>query len=176
MRRAVFLDRDNTINADPGYLSDPAAVRLLPGALAGLRRMQAGGLPLILISNQAGVGRGYFDQATMWAVHGQLVQLLEAGGVQLAGAYYCPHTPWDECPCRKPAPGMLFQAAREHEIDLKVSFMIGDKPSDVEAGRRAGCRTVLIGAASLPPRSPFVDTVCPDLTAAAAWILGTVEV
>lgn len=170
LKPAVFLDRDNTLNHDPGYLSDPAAVQLLPGAAEGLRMLQAYGLPLVLISNQAGVGRGYFSEAALAAVHARLVVLLGAHGVRFAGVYYCLHAPGDGCDCRKPAPGMLRRAAAELQIDLAQSFMVGDKPSDVEAGRRAGCATVLLAdPASLS--SPFADAVCADLVVTARWII-----
>lgn len=169
LRPAVFLDRDNTINYDPGYLADPALVRLLPNAAKGLRLLQANGMPLILISNQAGVGRGFFGENALHAVHARLEALLAAEDIHLHAFYYCLHAPGDACECRKPAPGMLHRAAREHAIDLHASFMIGDKPSDVEAGKRAGCRTVLIRPT--PNGEPFADVVCPDLLAAAQWIL-----
>lgn len=168
-RRAVFLDRDNTINYDPGYLSDPASVRLLPGAAEGLRMLQAHGLPLVLISNQAGVGRGYFSEAMLHAVHARLVEVLAAEDIRLHAFYYCLHAPSDACFCRKPAPGMLQQAAREHNFNLPCSFMVGDKPSDVEAGRRAGCRTVLIGG--MQNEEVNADVLVQDLHAAAVWIV-----
>ena len=173
--RAVFLDRDKTLNEDPGYLSDPTAMRLLPGVLEGLSSLQARGLRLVLISNQAGVGRGYFSEATMWAVHARLEQLLAADGVHLDAAYYCQHAPWDGCACRKPQPGMLLQAARELNIDLAASFMVGDKLADVEAGRHAKCATILIRATPLDSPSTFADVVCADLVAAAAWIAARVS-
>lgn len=170
---AVFLDRDNTINFDPGYLSDPALVRLLANAAEALRLLQSSGLPLILVSNQAGVGRGYFGEDALQAVHSRLVELLAAEDVQLDAYYYCLHAPQDACECRKPMPGMLLQAAREHSIDLSASFMVGDKSSDVEAGRRAGCHTVLLHDSPIENR--YADIVCTDLLAAATWILANIE-
>lgn len=174
MQQAVFLDRDNTLNYDPGYLADPAAVQLLPGVVKGLRMLQARGLALVLISNQAGVGRGYFSAATLATVHARLVVLLNAHDLQLAGAYYCLHAPWEACDCRKPAPGMLRRAAHELQLDLAQSFMVGDKPGDVEAGRRAGCATVLLGD-SASVSSPFADAVCVDLVATARWIIERID-
>jgi len=104
-------------------------------------------------------------------VHAQLERVLAEGGVQLDAAYYCLHTPSDGCACRKPQPGMLHQAARDLDIDLAASFMVGDKIADVEAGRLAGCATVLIRATPPDPPSAFADVVCIDLVRAADWML-----
>jgi D-glycero-D-manno-heptose 1,7-bisphosphate phosphatase len=156
--RAVFLDRDGTLIEDPGYLSDPAAVRLIPGAVEGLRALHAAGYRLILVSNQSGIGRGYFTPEQAEAVHQRLVDELARAGVVLDDARYCPHAPDAGCACRKPQPGLLLAAAEELGLDLEASFMIGNSPVDVGAGRNAGCRTILLGAESS-------DTVAPDLEA-----------
>ncbi|MDO9081919.1 MAG: HAD-IIIA family hydrolase, partial [Humidesulfovibrio sp.] len=132
--RAVFLDRDGTVIAERHYLSDPAGVELLPGAAVGLRRMRALGLRLVLVSNQSGVGRGYFARADVERVHGRLLELLEAQGVTLDAMYVCPHAPDEGCGCRKPLPGLLERARTELGIDLAQSFMVGDKPCDVDLG------------------------------------------
>ncbi len=144
MKRAVLLDRDGTINVEREYLSDPAGVALLPNAAAGLRRFRALGFGLILISNQAGVARGYFKMADVVAVNARLVALLAAEGIALDGIYVCPHGPDDRCACRKPEPGLVQQAAREHGFDPRASVMIGDKAIDIETGRRVGARTILV--------------------------------
>jgi D-glycero-D-manno-heptose 1,7-bisphosphate phosphatase len=144
MTRAALLDRDGTINVEREYLSDPAGVALLPNAAAGLRRLRALGFKLIVISNQAGVGRGYFTTADVEAVNARLVALLRAEGVTLDGIYVCPHHPDGGCACRKPAPGLIRQAAREHGFDPRASVMIGDKALDIETGKRVGARTVLV--------------------------------
>jgi len=172
LRRAVFLDRDKTLNEDPGYISHPDKLFLLPGVGEGLRQLHDAGYLLVVISNQSGVGRGYYTEEDLSAVHARLLALLSAQGVLLDGAYYCMHTPADQCACRKPEPGMILQAARELGIDLAQSVMVGDKVSDVEAGRRAGCATVLI--APEPPAAPVpaADVALPDLPALAAWLLG----
>jgi D-glycero-D-manno-heptose 1,7-bisphosphate phosphatase len=138
-RPAAFLDRDGTIIHDRGYPRDPALVELLPGAAHGLRTLRARGLLLVVVSNQSGLARGRVTSAEAEAVHRRFVERLAEDGVVLDAAYYCPHGPDDGCACRKPAPGLLLRAASELGIDLERSFMAGDKDSDVEAGRRAGC-------------------------------------
>jgi D-glycero-D-manno-heptose 1,7-bisphosphate phosphatase len=144
-RPAVFLDRDGTLIEDTGYPRDPEAVRLLEGAPEALAALRRAGFALVLVSNQSGIGRGIVTQEEADAVHDRVVRELLAHGVELDDVRYCPHTPEDACSCRKPAAGLLLDSARELGLDLARSFMVGDKPSDVEAGRAAGCRTVLLG-------------------------------
>ena len=144
MKRFVLLDRDGPINVEREYLSDPAGVELLPNAALGLRRLRALGFGLVVISNQAGVARGYFTLADVDAVNTRLIDLLRAEGVVLDGIYVCPHGPDDGCACRKPVPGLIRQAAREHGFDPRAAIMIGDKALDIETGRRVGARTVLV--------------------------------
>ena len=139
MRAAVFLDRDGTIIEDEGYLADSSRVRLLPGALDALRAFRDRGLPLVVVSNQSGIPRGLITPAQHAEVDARVKEVLAEAGVPLLAAYYCPHLPDAGCACRKPLPGMLEQAGREHELDLARSVMVGDKMSDVEAGRAAGC-------------------------------------
>lgn len=136
--KTLFIDRDGTLIVDVGYPRDPAQVEPLPGAIAALRELQAR-FALVIVSNQSGVGRGLIAPAEALAVHERVVALFAAGGVQFAGSYYCPHAPGAGCACRKPAPGMLLQAAAELGLDLAGSIMIGDKRSDIDAGRAAGC-------------------------------------
>lgn len=167
MTRAVFLDRDGTVNEEVGYLGHPEGLRLLPGVPAALAALQAAGWQLVIVSNQSGVGRGLFSAAAVEAVDARLRALLAAAGVRLTASYYCPHAPWESCTCRKPAPGLLLRAAADLDIDLTRSYMVGDQPRDVAAGRAAGCRTILLG----PAADPTADVVLPDLPTAAAWIL-----
>lgn len=150
---AVFLDRDGTIIEDIGYIGDPDAVRLIPDAAEAIRRISQAGYLVVIVSNQSGVARGLFDEAALSGVHARVEALLRAEGAGLDGAYYCPYLDSRETKVeayrrdselRKPNPGMLRQAARDLNIDLSRSWMIGDSPSDVEAGRRAGCETILI--------------------------------
>ena len=146
-RRAVFLDRDGTLNVDIGYPRDPDRITLLPGAAEGLRAFTEAGFALVVVSNQSGIGRGLVTPSEAAAVHERICGLLAEAGTKIDDYRYCPHAPEDRCDCRKPRPSMLHDGARKLGIDLKRSWMVGDKPSDVEAGRRAGCRTVLIGGA-----------------------------
>jgi histidinol-phosphate phosphatase family protein len=143
-RRAAFLDRDGTIIVDPGYLKSAADVELLPGAVEGLRTLAELGYALVVISNRAGVGRGLISPAEAKAVHDAFVDQLRSHGVQLAGAYYCDHAPWDGCHCRKPGFAMVEQAIRELDLDVDRSIMIGNRPEDLDAGRGAGCRVAYL--------------------------------
>jgi histidinol-phosphate phosphatase family protein len=141
--RAVFLDRDGTLIEDQDYPRDPERVRLLPRVTEALARLQEAGFHLVAVSNQSGIGRGVVTEDEARAVHERFIRVLAEEGMSLQAVKYCPHTPSDGCDCRKPAPGLLLAAAEELGLDLPGSFMIGDKRSDVEAGRRAGCRTIL---------------------------------
>jgi len=143
LRPAVFLDRDGTLIEDVGYPRDPEAVRLLDGAPEALAALRRAGFALVVVSNQSGIGRGLVSREEADAVHARFVRELRARGVELDDVRYCPHAPEEACACRKPAAGLLLDSARELGLDLERSFMVGDKPADVEAGRTAGCRTVL---------------------------------
>jgi D-glycero-D-manno-heptose 1,7-bisphosphate phosphatase len=136
--RGLFLDRDGTLIVDAEYPRDPDRVELLPNvieALLGLQRSFA----LVIVSNQSGIGRGLVSEAEARAVHERAMSIFLRAGIGFAGALYCPHAPEIGCECRKPAPGMLLTAAREYNLDLGRSVMIGDKASDIVAGRAAGC-------------------------------------
>ena len=149
--RAVFLDKDGTLIADKPYNVDPDRVELLPGVLPGLQRLHTAGYRLIVVTNQSGVARGLFPESALAGLEARLRQLLWMAHVPLAGFYYCPHHPQGcvtpyalDCTCRKPRPGLLLKAASTHHINLAQSWMMGDILDDVEAGHRAGCRTILI--------------------------------
>lgn len=144
-RGAVFLDRDGVLIEDAHYLRRPEDLRLLPGVADALRAL-APSHALVVITNQSGVARGYLDEATLHAIHVRLLEALAAEGAFVDAIYACPHLD-DGCDCRKPAPGMILRAAREHGLALDRSCMIGDAPRDVEAGRRAGVRSLLFEAA-----------------------------
>jgi D-glycero-D-manno-heptose 1,7-bisphosphate phosphatase len=178
MRGAVFLDRDGTINEEVDYLDDPERLRLIPGAGEAIRLLKNAGIPVIVVSNQSGVGRGYFSKATVEAIHQQLAKRLAMHGACVDAIYYCPHHPDEGCECRKPKAGMLLQAARKHGIDTRRAFMVGDKVSDLDAGREVGCRTLLVltgygeQARETSKNTVFKpDYISTDLYDAAKWIL-----
>ncbi len=173
--KAVFLDRDGTLIVDRNYGSDPDGVELLEGVAEGLRALRAAGYRLVLVTNQSGVARGYFDEGAVGRMHDRLQRVLDAEGAALDGLEYCPHHPEGVvaayatyCTCRKPAPGMLRRAARKHGVNLSASWMVGDIEADVEAGRRAGARTILVGPETAqPPPDHRVE----DFAAAVRHIL-----
>ena len=146
MTSAVFLDRDGVINVDHGYVSTWERFEFLPGVPDALRALQDAGYLLIVVSNQSGIGRGYYCEADVESLNQAVAQHLGSTvGVTLSGFYHCPHHPTEaegefrrQCDCRKPAPGMIRQAVLDHGIDLKTSLLVGDKDSDIEAGRAAG--------------------------------------
>ena len=142
----VFLDRDGTIIKDKHYLADPDGVELLDGAVEGLQNIQALGGILVVVTNQSGIGRGFFDRPAADAVNSRLREVLEVKGVRLANTYTCPHSPTDSCECRKPRSSLFEEAATVHGLPLDKSYVIGDRPSDVEAGRRIGASSILIEA------------------------------
>ncbi len=176
MKRAIFLDRDGTLNPDPGYISDPAQFELFPGVGPALRRLAKAGYILVLITNQSGMARGLISEAQLEAIHQKLKRLLAADSVELAGIYYCPHHPdfpdsqgVADCSCRKPKPALILRAIEELNIDASQSFMIGDKGSDIQLGLNAGVTPIFIGE-KLP--SGFEQIVAfADLASAADWIL-----
>ncbi|MFO0892952.1 MAG: HAD family hydrolase [Isosphaeraceae bacterium] len=180
-RAAIFLDKDGTLVEDVPYNVDPDRIRLAPGVAEGLPRLHAVGYRLFVISNQSGVALGRFSEEDLVPVRERLGSLLADLGVPLAGFYYCPHHPRGvvsgyarACRCRKPLPGLITRAALERGIDLPNSWFIGDILDDVEAGRRAGCRTVLIdnGNETEWQRSPWrwPHAVASDLDHAACLI------
>lgn len=150
--RAVFLDRDNTIIANDGYLGDPTGVKLLPGAAAAIASLRRLGFRIIVVSNQSGVARGMFDEAAVESVNQEMIrQLKEQAGAHVDASYYCPYHPDATVPeykldheWRKPKPGMLKAAREDFNLDLAQCWMIGDQPRDVAAGASAGCRTILL--------------------------------
>ncbi len=181
--RAVFLDRDGTLIHNHPSGCSPQDVKLLPGVVEGLRALQQANYRLFVITNQSGVARGYFSEQLLAATHTRLAEMLAAEGVTISDVYYCPHHPEAAldryrgiCTCRKPLPGMLLQAAREHGLDLSSSWMIGDILDDVEAGHRAGCWAILIdvgteGAPESRERTP--EMVARSMVEAAEFILAT---
>lgn len=151
MRRAVFLDRDGTLVEEKHYLAEAGALALYPWTLDALRTLGETGLALVVLSNQSGVARGLFDEGAVAAVNARLASLLAAGGVRLDGVYYCPHLAEGsvpdyaiDCDCRKPRPGMLDRAARELDLELPGSWVVGDKPDDLGLAATRGLRALLV--------------------------------
>ncbi|HEY0053914.1 MAG TPA: HAD family hydrolase [Pedobacter sp.] len=144
MNKAVFLDKDGTLVPDVPYNVNPKLVSLERNSLDGLQLFHDSGYKLIVISNQSGIARGYFDKKKLSGVEDKIQQLLRVHNLKIDGFYYCPHDTDDVCDCRKPKPGLILKAAQDFNIDLAQSWMIGDILNDVEAGNRAGCKTILI--------------------------------
>jgi histidinol-phosphate phosphatase family protein len=141
MAKAVFLDRDETLNPDPGYISDPSHFHLFPWVADELRRLKEAGFLLVIVSNQSGVGRGLIRQEALAAIHQKLNLLLhEAAGIEVDDFAVCVHRPEDGCECRKPKPKLILDSARRLGIELSLSYMIGDRDSDRDAGVSAGVR------------------------------------
>lgn len=181
----VFLDRDGTINQEVNYLTNSSQLSLIEGAAKGVQQLNQAGLKVIVITNQAAVARGYLTEQALSSIHQAMQDELRSHQATVDAIYYCPHHPTEgqppyrcDCDCRKPNAGMLTRAAEELEIDLQRSFVVGDKLSDLQAGRRAGCTTVLVRTGygseveqSLVAESVQPDFVADDLLAASAWIL-----
>ncbi len=186
MSAAVFLDRDGTLIDELGYLADPDALRLFPGAADAVAAWNRAGLPVVLVTNQSGVARGLLDEASLARVHARLAGLLGRSGARLDLILHCPHHPTEgeppfrrACSCRKPEPGMLLEAAERLGIDLGASWLVGDAERDLEAGRRAGVRRLLLVAtgkgiaadARLRERGVDDYELVADLAAAAERVL-----
>lgn len=172
--RFVVLDRDGTIIEEVSYLSDPKQIVLIPGAGNALRDLSAMGFGLVVITNQSAVGRGYFDEAQLARIHGCLLEMLRREKINLDGLYFCPHTPEDQCLCRKPQIGLIQRASEELGFDLSSSIVIGDKLSDMEMGRRVGALTILVrtgyGAQVAADQRVQSDYIVDDLPAAVEVI------
>jgi D-glycero-D-manno-heptose 1,7-bisphosphate phosphatase len=183
------MDRDGCLTEEVGYVNHPSRIRLLPRTAAAVRRLNQAGIVAVMVTNQAGVARGYFSEETMHAANRRMVGDLEAGGARLDGLYVCMHHPREglppyrtECDCRKPRPGLLTRAAAELGIDLRASVMVGDRLSDVAAGQFAGTAGVLVltgygrGEWELRPPAAAIkpDHVAEDLLDAVDWALARV--
>jgi rfaE bifunctional protein nucleotidyltransferase chain/domain len=163
----VFLDRDGTLLKESPYMSDPRDAELLPGVGEGLAELQEAGYRLVIVTNQQGIGLGYFDVREFIAVNTALFRLLTPFGVTISRIYYCPHSAADACECRKPGSLLLLRALREFDMQAERCFMVGDRDVDAMAGAGAGCSPVLVGAGA--PDGPWPRFA--TFTEAAAWIL-----
>jgi D-glycero-D-manno-heptose 1,7-bisphosphate phosphatase len=184
MRPAVFLDRDGTLLEEAGYLDRLERLLFFPFAIDAVRLLNRAGFAVVVITNQSGVGRGFYEEAFVGEVHRTMDRHLSEGGARIDGYFYCPHHPSaeieryrQECACRKPGPAMLTRAASELDLDLGRSFTVGDKWSDVEAGRAAGTGSILVRtgygtSTERAARSRVAPSAIADnVIAAAAWIL-----
>jgi len=186
LRPAVFIDRDGTLTEEVGYVNHPSRLRLLPRSAEAIRRLNAAGVPAVVVTNQAGIARGYFSEDVLHLVNGELRAQLERAGARLDGVYVCPHHPKEgeppyraACDCRKPKPGLLLKAATDLDLDLAQSVMVGDKPSDLEVAPQVGARSVLVltgyGRGEWEyrrDRFPITpDHVASDLLDAVEWAL-----
>ena len=153
MNRAIFLDRDGVIVKDNGYVHKIEDLYIIDGAVEAIKNLNSAGFLVIVISNQAGIARGYFREEDAEKFNNEIIKRLKQLGAYINAVYFCPHHPTEGkikkysivCDCRKPAPGMILKAAKDHKIDLRYSWMIGDRNSDIEAGKNAGCNTLMIG-------------------------------
>ena len=184
-RRAVFLDRDGTINVEKEYLHRAEEFEFVPGAPEAIRLLKEAGFLVVVVTNQSGVARGYYDEAAVHRLHRFVDRELATVGASVDAYYLCPHHPHHgigpyraECACRKPLPGMLHAAAADLGIDLVRSWIVGDKAADVEAGLAAGCRPLLVRTGYGADEANLVPAdvrVCDDLLAAARVILASTQ-
>ena len=144
LRRAVFLDRDGTIGEELGYVNHIDRFQIFPYAAEAIRQLNRADIPVIVVTNQSGIARNIFPESLVHEVHKKMVAELAAGGAWIDGIYFCPHKSEDACECRKPNPGLLERAAREHALDLSGSWIVGDRYADLEMGHAAGARGILV--------------------------------
>ena len=172
MNRAIFLDRDGTMAGDVHYCSRPEDFELFPNTAKAIGLLNQDGFKVIVVTNQSGIARGYFTEDTLAKIHRKMKGELAKEGAYVDAIYYCPHHPDDNCDCRKPKPKLVVQAAREHDIDLEHSFVVGDLQMDIDLGKIVGCPTILISdQSSVNNRQSKPDAIAPDLLEAAQVIL-----
>jgi len=172
-RPAVLLDRDGTFLDETGYLGDPEEVRFLPGAVDAMRELSEAGFRLIVVTNQSGIGRGFFPEEQALAVNLKMIQMLSDEGVPIDGIYYCPHHPEDGCGCRKPLTMMVKRAEDDFELDTDISWIVGDVDKDIHLGLNSGLRPVLV-ATGKTEKGDIPDYIASftDLKTATRMILG----
>ena len=188
-RPAVFIDRDGTLSEELGYINHASRFRLLPRSAAAIKKLNDAGIPAVIVTNQAGVARGYFPEERVHEVHERMEAFLKEEGAVLDGIYYCPHHPSSadpayavECECRKPGTGLVMKAAGDLDLEVKKSYVIGDKFSDVELARRLGCKGILVLTGygrghweyDRDEMKSAPDFVADDLLCAVEWILADI--
>ena len=171
LKGAAFLDRDGVINEEVHYLHEPEKTVLVPGVAEALNLIRKHGYLAVVVTNQSGIARGMYGEAEMHSVHAKIKELLAPDGADFDAVYFCPHPPTAECDCRKPQPGMLLKAAKDLGIDPAISFMVGDRAGDIEAGTQAGCKATYLvrtgyGEETLKKGTPPQAIVVNDLLAA----------
>ncbi|OGP65814.1 MAG: hypothetical protein A3K22_05090 [Deltaproteobacteria bacterium RBG_16_42_7] len=175
LQPAVFLDRDGTINQDTGYIDSPERLFIIDGAASAIKRLNSKGFRVVVITNQSGVGRGYFTKEAADSVNKKLEEVLKREGAHLDGIYYCPHHPDDNCECRKPRIGLLEKAKNDLAIDFKKSYVIGDKGSDIEIAQSIGGKGILVLTGSGKDEKQKLDHepsyIATDLKDAVEWII-----
>ena len=173
--RGVFLDRDGTIAYDVNHTRTVDQFQLIPGAGEGIRLLNQRGFLVVVTTNQSGIARGYFSSSTLAMVHEHMQLELSKQGAHIDAVYHCPHHPQDQCPCRKPKPGMVIKASEDLHINLAESFVVGDRDADILTARAAGCRAVLVdtGPKDMVQTTEMADFYAPDLRSAAHWIVAT---
>lgn len=171
----AIIDRDGTIIAEKDYLSDPNEIELLPNAVIGMMMLNAAGYGIIIATNQSGIGRGYYSKEEYQRVEDRLLEILQEQHVKIDTIYYCPHTPDDECDCRKPSAGMIEKAIADLAINPKDCVVIGDKPADINLGKAVHAKSILVrtgyGKEHEINRTCTPDFIADDLEDAAEWIL-----
>lgn len=172
MMRAVFLDRDGTVIVDPPdeRVDTLEKIELFPDSLEALKLLSALDYGVTLITNQAGIAEGRINEAEFTVINNRVIELLEESGVKIIKTYMCPHVAADNCECRKPKPTMILEAARDHDVDLASSWMVGDHNSDVLAGQSAGTKTILVQTANKPETSEEATYTAPNLLDAVKYI------
>lgn len=170
--KAIFLDRDGTVNVEfgEGKISSSDMIVLLPNSLEALKVLAKLDYKIFLVTNQLGIARGNYTTERFHELNNLLLQQLEPTGISISKTYFCPHAPEDNCGCRKPKPGMLLQAAKEFDIELADSYMVGDRLTDIQAGKSAGTKTILVRTGQEPVETPEADYTAADLLEAARYI------
>jgi D-glycero-D-manno-heptose 1,7-bisphosphate phosphatase len=182
LKKVVFLDRDGTINRDsPDYIKSRAEFEFIPGSIEAIRELTVNGFTVMVITNQSALARKLISPDELEAMHAGMCETVAADGGRITDVFFCPHMPDEGCGCRKPAPGLIFQARQKYDLDLADAVMVGDSVKDVACGRNAGCGLTVLVKSGLDPeveyklkKSPFAaDRVAQNLLEAAGWIIAT---